>query len=84
LRSARPLHAGGPFPELAGPPASYNRLLQALDRLGQEVQRAVDASVRESTALATLDAIDLGEERGMLWIDEAEARRAAYGEVDRR
>jgi hypothetical protein len=70
------------------PLETYNRLLQALDQLSQEVQRVVDAGVREWTALATLDAIDLGEEQGMLWVDEAEGRRAAvraaFGDVDRR
>jgi len=47
-----------------------------------------DAGVREWASLAMLDAIDLGEELGMLWDDEAERRRAAvreaFGDVDRR
>ncbi|HEY7201896.1 MAG TPA: hypothetical protein VIC57_16870 [Candidatus Dormibacteraeota bacterium] len=70
------------------PLETYNRLLKALDQLVEEAQRVADAGVREWTALATLDAIDLGEEQGMLWVDEAEGRRAAVraalGDVDRR
>ncbi len=69
------------------PLETYNRLLQAPDQLRGEVQRVVDAGVREWTSLATLDAIDPGEELGMLWDVEAERRRAAvraaFGDVDR-
>ena len=70
------------------PLEAYDRLLLALEHLLQEVQRMDNAGVREWAALATLDAIDLGEELGMLWDDEAKRRRAAvrevFGDVDRR
>jgi hypothetical protein len=70
------------------PLETYDRLLKALDQLVEEAQRVADAGVSEWTALGTLDAIDLGEEQGMLWVDEAERRRAAVrdplGDVDRR
>jgi hypothetical protein len=54
------------------PLETYDRLLQALELPLGEVQRVADASVQEWAALATLDAIDLGEELGMMWDDEAE------------
>jgi hypothetical protein len=63
-------------------------VLQALERLLDEVQGSADSGVREWAALATLDAIDLGEELGMLWDEEAERRqtavREAFGDVGRR
>jgi len=66
----------------------YDRLLLALEQLLEEAQRVGDTGVREWAALATLDAIELGEELGMLWDDEADRRRAAvrkaFGDVDRR
>ena len=70
------------------PLETYDRLLQAMERLLEEVQRLPDGGVREWAALATLDSVELGEELGMLWHDEAERRRAAvreaFGDVDRR
>jgi hypothetical protein len=70
------------------PLETYGRLLQALEQLLDEVQRLGDSGVREWASLAMLDAIDHGEELGMLWDDEAERRRAAvregFGDVDRR
>jgi hypothetical protein len=70
------------------PLETYDRMLQAMERLLEEVQRLPDAGVREWAALATLDAIDLGEELGMLWDEEAERRRAVvregFGDVDER
>jgi hypothetical protein len=69
------------------PLETYDRLLQALEQLLEEVERVADAGVREWAALATLDGIDLGEELAMIWYDEAERRRAAvrevFGDVDR-
>ena len=68
------------------PLETYNRLLQALDQLLEEVQRVADPGVNEWASLAMLDTMDLGEELGMLWDDEAERRRAvraAFGDVDR-
>ena len=70
------------------PLETYNRLLQALDQLLEEVRRVADPGVNEWASLAMLDAIDLGEEQGMLWDEEAERRRAAvrvaFGDVDSR
>jgi hypothetical protein len=70
------------------PLETYDRLLQTLERLLDEVHGSANSGVREWAALATLDAIDLGEELGMLWDEEAERRRTAvreaFGEVDRR
>lgn len=70
------------------PLETYNRLLQALDQLVEEAQRVADPGVNEWASLAILDAIDLGEELGMLWDEEAERRRVAvrveFGDVDRR
>jgi hypothetical protein len=47
-----------------------------------------DDVVRGWASLAALDAIDLGEELGMMWNDEAERRgavvREGFGDVDRR
>ena len=63
------------------PLETYDRLLLALDQLLEEAQRVADAGVAEWAALATLDAIDLGEDLGMLWDVEAERRRAAVREA---
>jgi hypothetical protein len=67
---------------------SYDRLLLALEQLLEEAQRVGDAGVQEWASLAMLDAIDLGEEVGVMWDDEAERRRAAvregFEDVDRR
>ena len=53
----------------------FERLLLALDRLAEAAEGAGDESVREWSALAQLDAIDLGEELGMLFDTEAAERR---------
>jgi hypothetical protein len=66
------------------PLESYDRMLLAPEQLLEEAQRVGDAGVREWAALATMDAIDLGEELGMLWDDEAERRPSAVRDVDRR
>ncbi len=67
---------------------SYHRLHLALERLQRGAQWVGDAGVREWASMAMLDAIDFAEALGMMWIDEAERRRAAvregFGEVDRR
>jgi hypothetical protein len=59
-----------------------------VEHLLEEMQRLADGSVQDWAALIMLDAIDLGEELGMLWDDEAERRRAAvgeaFGDLDRR
>jgi hypothetical protein len=84
VRSSRRYPRGG----ARQPAGDVRRLLQALDQLLEEVQRVADVGVQEWAALATLDAIDIGEDLGMLWDDEAERRRAAvreaFGDVDRR
>jgi hypothetical protein len=70
------------------PVGDIRPLLQALDPSLAEAQRVADAGLREWMSLAALDAIDLGEQLGMVWDDEAERRRqavrAAFGDVDRR
>jgi hypothetical protein len=53
----------------------FERLLLALDRLAEAAEGTGDESVREWSALAQLDAIDLGEELGMLFDTEAAERR---------
>ena len=67
------------------PLETYDRLLLSLDQLLEEAQRVADASVEEWATLAALDAIDLGEDLGMLWDVEAERRRGAvrtaFGDV---
>jgi hypothetical protein len=57
------------------PLESYDRLLLALELLLAEAQRVGGPGVREWASLAMLDAIDLGEEFGMMWDDEAKRRR---------
>jgi hypothetical protein len=51
---------------------TFDRLLQALDQLAVEAERAGDMAVREWTALAQLHAIDFGEQVGLLL--DAESR----------
>jgi hypothetical protein len=53
----------------------FERLLLALDRLAEAAEGTGDESVREWSTLAQLDAIDLGEELGMLFDTEAAERR---------
>jgi hypothetical protein len=59
------------------PRVSYDRLLRALDRVAGLVARMADDEVREWVGLALLDAIDLGDQTGLLPADEAEQRREA-------
>jgi hypothetical protein len=63
------------------PLETYSCLLRALDQLVEETERVTEAGVREWAALATVDAIDLGEELGMMWDDQAELRRPARWEA---
>jgi hypothetical protein len=57
-----------------------------LDQLANEAERLGDAGIREWTELATLDAIDLGEQLGLLSDVAAAGRRAAVrpGDQDQR
>jgi hypothetical protein len=56
----------------------YDRLLRALQRLAEETGRTGDDTLlREWSALALLDAIDLGDVLGWLAGDDAERRREA-------
>jgi len=55
---------------------TFERLLAALEQLAEEARRVGDDGVREWAALAALDAVDLGEELGMLFDVEAVRRRA--------
>jgi hypothetical protein len=69
------------------PGETYAKLLVVLDQLAREAVRVGDEAVREWTALAQLDAIDLGEQLGLLFDQEAERRRqaaqAAVQDLDR-
>lgn len=66
-----------PTSEGRTPLAIFDRLLRAQGRLQDLARRAGDDAVREWAALAALDAIDLGEQLGLLHADEAERRREA-------
>jgi hypothetical protein len=59
------------------PLETYDRLLRALDHLVELAQRTGDGAVREWAGLAMLDAIDLGDQLGMLDLAEADRRREA-------
>jgi hypothetical protein len=60
------------------PLETYDRLLRALDHLVELAQRTGDDdAVREWAGLAMLDAIDLGDQLGMLDLAEADRRREA-------
>jgi hypothetical protein len=61
------------------PGETYAKLLVVLDQLAREAERVGDEAVREWTALAQLDAIDLGVQLGLLVDQEAEQRRTAAG-----
>jgi hypothetical protein len=68
------------------PGETYGKLLVVLDQLADEAVRLRDEAVREWTELAQLDAIDLGEQLGLLSDVEAAGRRAAVraGDQDQR
>jgi hypothetical protein len=62
---------------------SYDRLFLALEHRLAEAQRVNDVGVREWASLAMLDAIDLAEELGVMWDDEAaRCAREAFGDLD--
>jgi hypothetical protein len=63
-----------PTSEGRTPLAIFDRLLRAQGRLQDLARRAGDDAVRE---WAALDAVDLGEQLGLLHDDEAERRREA-------
>ena len=54
---------------------TFDRLLRAATHAATSARRTGDSEVREWTALAALDAIDLGEMLGMLHDVEAERLR---------
>jgi len=57
------------------PLETYDRLLATLEVIAVEAQLGGAAGIREWAALASLDAIDFGEDLGMLHDEEAERRR---------
>jgi hypothetical protein len=59
------------------PLETYDRLLKALRRVGEAAAHTDDDALREWTALAHLDALDLGEQLGLLVTTDAEQRREA-------
>jgi hypothetical protein len=63
---------------VAGRPLeTYGKLLVVLDQLARVAVRTDDPELREWVALAQLDAIDLGQQLGLLFDQEAERRREA-------
>jgi hypothetical protein len=64
------------------PQETYAKLLVVLDELSREAQRVGDQAIREWVALAQLDAIDLGQQMGLLFDEEAERRREAVRAAD--
>ena len=58
------------------PGETYRKLLVVLNQLAREAVRLDDDAIREWTELAQLDAIDLGEQLGLLSDVEAAGRRA--------
>jgi hypothetical protein len=70
-------HDGDPLRRPAGGLLeTFERLLAALGQLAEEARRVGDDGVRGWAALASLDAVDLGEQLGMLFDDDAARRRA--------
>ncbi len=69
------------------PGETYGKLLVVLDQLAREAVRLDDDAIREGLELPQLDAIDLGEQLGLLSDVEAAGRRArvlpAMGPGDR-
>jgi hypothetical protein len=68
------------------PGETYGKLLRVLDQLASEAERLGDDAIREWTELAQLDAIDFGEQLGLMSDVEAASRRAAVrpGDQDQR
>jgi hypothetical protein len=63
----------------SSPSETYGKLLWVLDQLAREAARLGDDAISEWTELAQLDAIDLGEQLGLLSDVEAAGRRAGWG-----
>jgi hypothetical protein len=59
------------------PGETYDKLLVVLDQLAREALRLGDDAIIEWTGVARLDAIDLGEQLGLLSDVEATERRVA-------
>ena len=59
------------------PQETYGKLLVVLDQLARVAVRTDDPELRDWVALAQLDAIDLGQQLGLLFDQEAERRREA-------